>query len=107
MNYKNGKDILPPELLKELQKYVDGELVYIPRTENKRAGWGENNGTRLVIEMRNSEIYNFYKNGIPVDELVEKFHLSDDSIRKIVSKKGRSIKRSMQQKVRVLTSVEA
>jgi len=51
--YKNGKDVLPPDLLNELQKYVEGKLVYIPIKGKKRAGWGENNGTRIVIEMRN------------------------------------------------------
>ena len=106
MNYKNGKEILPPELLKELQKYVDGELIYIPRVDCKRAGWGQNNGTRLVIEMRNNEIYRFYKNGIPVTELVEKFHLSDDSIRKIVSRSGKEFKKSATNKVRILSGIQ-
>ena len=41
MSYKNGKDFLPPSLLKELQNYIQGELVYIPKIEQTRAGWGE------------------------------------------------------------------
>ena len=39
MGYKNGKDVLPCELLQELQKYVQGELIYIPKEDNVRAGW--------------------------------------------------------------------
>jgi hypothetical protein len=54
MSYKNGRDILPPSLLKQLQDYIQGEIIYIPKKEQKRAGWGENNGTRIIIERRNS-----------------------------------------------------
>ena len=86
MSYKNGKDFLPPSLLKELQQYIQGELVYIPKLEKTRAGWGENNGTRKLIEKRNREIYQQYKNGATVMELIQRYHLSEDSIRKIIVK---------------------
>lgn len=83
--YKNVKDILPEALLKELQKYVQGEIIYIPKAENRKA-WGENNGTRKAIRERNLQIYKLYKNGIKVKELSENYNLSEDSIRKIVFK---------------------
>ncbi|MDF2720681.1 MAG: hypothetical protein K0Q59_356 [Paenibacillus sp.] len=86
MSYKNGKDYLPPSLLKELQNYIQGELVYIPKIEQTRAGWGENNGTRVLIEKRNREIYQMYKSGTSVLELIQRYHLSEDSIRKIIVK---------------------
>jgi Mor family transcriptional regulator len=86
MSYKNGKDFLPASLLKQLQDYIQGEIIYIPKKEQKRAGWGENNGTRLVIEQRNQEIYNHYKNGSTMRELICAYHLSEDSIRKIIGK---------------------
>ena len=86
MNYKNGKELLPPQLLAELQKYVQGELVYIPRKGDKRAGWGSVNGTRLQMESRNMEIRKLYDEGKTVCELVNHFHLSEDSIRKIINK---------------------
>jgi Mor family transcriptional regulator len=86
MSYKNGKDVLPPNLLKQLQEYIQGEIVYIPKKEQKRAGWGENNGTRLIIERRNREIFRLYQNGSTVMELIKVFHLSEDSIRKIIVK---------------------
>ncbi|PYI53101.1 CD3324 family protein [Paenibacillus flagellatus] len=86
MSYKNGKDFLPPSLLKELQNYIQGELVYIPKIGQTRAGWGENNGTRKLIEKRNREIYQMYKSGTTVVELIQRFHLSEDSIRKIIVK---------------------
>lgn len=86
MSYKNGKDILPASLLKQLQDYIQGEIIYIPKKEQKRAGWGENNGTRMLIERRNKEILRLYTSGISIMELIGKFHLSEDSIRKIIVK---------------------
>lgn len=92
MNYKNGKDVLPPDLLKQLQEYVQGELIYIPKDGEKRAGWGEKNGTRLVIQWRNNEIYQMYANGLTVDELISQYHLSEDSIRKILNKYSKLVR---------------
>ena len=85
MCYKNGKDILPERLLKELQKYIQGENIYIPKTE-ERKGWGESNGTRIAIIERNLEIYGLYKKGTKVFIIAEIYNLSEDSIRKIVFK---------------------
>jgi Mor family transcriptional regulator len=86
LSYKNGKDILPPELLKELQKYIQGELIYIPKDGFARSGWGENNGTKKIIQDRNYEIFHLYTDGTSVDELIQIYNLSEDSIRKIIFK---------------------
>ncbi|MVO98924.1 MULTISPECIES: CD3324 family protein [Paenibacillus] len=94
MSYKNGKDILPAHLLQELQKYIQGEIIYVPKKEKKRAGWGENNGTRLIIERRNREIFRLYQNGSSVMELIRTFHLSEDSIRKIIGKTRERLKQA-------------
>lgn len=92
MSYINGKDILPVELLTEIQKYIQGDIIYIPREEKTRAAWGQLNGTRTFLDRRNNEIYVLYKNGLSIDELVEKYCLSEDSIRKILMKSGRCMK---------------
>ncbi|MCT1905281.1 CD3324 family protein [Oceanobacillus sojae] len=86
MSYKNGKEVLPPHLLKELQKYIQGELIYIPKQNNQRAGWGEANGSRLALAKRNEEIYRSYREGQSFEELEQTYNLSIDSIRKIVYK---------------------
>ena len=91
MAYRNGKEILPVELLQELQKYIQGELIYIPREETTRKAWGENNGTRDSIRKRNIEIYNLYKEGFTVEELTNTYNLCEDSIRKIVNKINKDI----------------
>ena len=41
MSYKKAEHILPQELLRRIQEYVDGESIYIPRKEGKRKPWGE------------------------------------------------------------------
>ncbi|TCL75175.1 Mor transcription activator family protein [Hydrogenispora ethanolica] len=84
MVYRNGKEILPAELLSELQKYVQGEAIYIPKQEPRRAGWGELSGARDSIRSRNREIWSMYREGVSVADLVQRFHLSEDSIKKII-----------------------
>lgn len=86
MNYKNGRDVLPPSLLYELQKYIQGDLIYIPKRSDQRASWGEKSGTRKLLAERNKEIHQLYLNGSSVAELEQKFHLSSESIRKIIVK---------------------
>ncbi|WP_123042000.1 CD3324 family protein [Cohnella candidum] len=84
--YKNGKDVLPPGLFEELQRTIPGELIYIPKPAEQRAGWGEVSGTRKQLAERNAEICRFYTDGWSVAELERKYHLSGDSIRRIVVK---------------------
>ncbi|MBH1940787.1 DNA-binding response regulator [Mobilitalea sibirica] len=86
MNYKNGTDILPAHLLKKVQDYVDGGLIYIPKKSSK-AGWGQISGARQSIDRRNREIRFLFKQDVTIRELAERFHLGEDSIRKIVYKK--------------------
>ncbi|NMA33181.1 MAG: hypothetical protein GX940_01340 [Clostridiaceae bacterium] len=87
MKYINGKDILPEHLLEQLQRYVQGELLYVPKKGNSRAGWGTLNGTRTMIWNRNREICRKYEEGSTIQELMERYHLSEDSIRKILNQR--------------------
>lgn len=83
MKYRNAQDILPDRLLKELQQYVSGETLYIPNNREKKS-WGENSGAREYYKRRNEEIRQKYSDGINMEELAEQYHLSVDSIRKIL-----------------------
>ena len=83
MKYKNARDILPDKLLKELQKYAAGETLYIPGAEEKK-GWGELSGARGYYARRNEEIRTRFRSGENMQSLAEQYHLSVDSIRKIV-----------------------
>lgn len=83
MKYENAKEILPEALLKEVQKYAGGKLLYIP-VENESKSWGEVSGYRQKLLKRNVLISNRYKAGATLSELAEEYFLSLDSIKKIV-----------------------
>ncbi|MDF2543801.1 MAG: hypothetical protein K0S47_3519 [Herbinix sp.] len=86
MDYKKGSEVLPARLLKEIQEYVEGSLVYIPKKSNK-AGWGYVSGARQAIDKRNKTISRLFEQGEPIPVLADQFHLGEDTIKKIVYKK--------------------
>lgn len=69
MKYINAAEILPEKLLKELQTYIEGEVLYIPKTSTKKQ-WGSLNGSRLFYLERNKEIQRLYKEGHSIDVLM-------------------------------------
>lgn len=83
MKYENAKEILPEALLREVQKYAGGKLLYIP-VENETKSWGEASGYRQKLLKRNVMISNRYLAGATLSELAEEYFLSLDSIKKIV-----------------------
>lgn len=86
MGYRKGSEVLPARLLKEIQEYIDGTLIYIPK-KSKKVGWGYLSGSRDSIDKRNSEIYQLYRRGASIDDLAKMFYLSHETIRKIVYSK--------------------
>jgi hypothetical protein len=86
MKYENASDVIPEKLLKEIQKYAAGKLLYIPTGEEKKA-WGEMSGYRDQLQRRNIMIRNKYANGMTVSELADEYYLSLDSIKKIIYSK--------------------
>ena len=85
MKYRNASDIFPDKLLKEIQKYSTGELIYIPESKNKKR-WGEKNGTRDYYVTRNAEIRKKHREGKSIQDLAEEYVLSRDTIRRILYK---------------------
>ncbi len=85
MKYRKASDILPDELLQEVQKYVEGESLYIPK-KNERKKWGESTGGRRYFLQRNEEIRDKFFHGRPIDELADEYSLSYETVRKIVYK---------------------
>ena len=63
MKYGNAKVILPDALVKELQKYVQGEYIYVPIEQKKQKRWGEVSGYRKELEQRNRQIRKEYRGG--------------------------------------------
>lgn len=84
MAYINGKEVLPVELLQEVQKYFKGGLIYIPNSGNERKQWGSQTQTRSLLRERNLEIKAKRKMGTSIKELMEEYHLSYDSIKRIL-----------------------
>lgn len=55
MKYVNAAEILPGELLSEIQKYVDGKTLYVPSVQ-KTASWGEKSGARSFLQNATVEL---------------------------------------------------
>ena len=87
MKYINAKEILPDALVEELQKYVQAGYIYIPAKDEQHKSWGELSGYRNELYERNEIIMKKYQNGVSIEELAEKYHLSVYAIRKIIYQK--------------------
>lgn len=85
MKYIKAQNVLPEEVIELIQKYVDGEFVYIPRKEGKQKAWGEKSGAKDSLRERNNQIYSEYTNGTTVADLSTIHYLSEQSIRRIIS----------------------
>lgn len=85
MNYKQAEKWLPEELLTQIQEYVDGEYLYIPRRSDNHKAWGEKNGYRTKLEERNREIIERKHSGESVQQLAKVYFLSEKSIYRILS----------------------
>jgi len=87
VGYVKAETILPDNLIKEIQKYIQGEYIYIPSPPNKRKKWGENSGNREYIRNRNEDICKKYRSGCKIKDLAEEYFLSIESIKRIVYSK--------------------
>jgi Mor family transcriptional regulator len=88
LKYTSAEAVLPEDLLKEVQKYVQGQMVYIPNSEGSRKKWGEKSGNRNYLNLRNGQIRQIFDEGSTIDQLSKLFSLSHDSIKKIVYSKN-------------------
>ena len=86
MGYRKAEEILPMEIIELIQKYVDGENIYIPRKANGRREWGNKTLIRQELEDRNYQIFHDYQKGYTVQELSIRYFLSEKSIQRILHK---------------------
>lgn len=84
MKYVNATAILPEALIEEIQKYVQGETIYIPKPETTYQKWGTRSGTRKMIDDRNRAMKASFKRGVSIDQLAVDYCLSVETIKKIV-----------------------
>ncbi|MGG7164803.1 CD3324 family protein [Clostridium ihumii] len=90
MKHVKAHNVLPKEVIELIQKYIDGEYVYIPRKSENEKAWGEKNGTRNSLKKRNNEIFKKYISGYKVALLAEEYFLSEQSIRRIISQEKKA-----------------
>ena len=86
MSYIKAEEILPEELIRQIQKYVDGVYIYIPRKPGTRHAWGQETTYKAELKARNDRIRGDYAAGGSVAALSRKYHLSEKSIRRILQK---------------------
>jgi len=84
MKYSNAYKVLPEDIVKVIQEYVDGEYLYIPRKEEEQKKWGEQSGSSDTLKERNAQIYLKYIKGAEILDLAQQYYLSDKSIRRII-----------------------
>jgi Mor family transcriptional regulator len=87
MKYVKAESVLPQSLLKEIQKYVEGETLYIPKRKAEYRKWGSRSGSRRIIDERNAKIKAAFSNGKSIYDLAREHYLSSETIKKIVYKK--------------------
>ena len=89
MCYIKAKEVLPIEVIELIQKYVEGEVIYIPKRESNRKNWGETTNIREEIRLRDLNIYSEYIKGTSRFDLAKKYFLSKKSIDRIILKEMR------------------
>ena len=87
MSYIKAEEILPEELIRRIQEYADGVYIYIPRKPGARHPWGQETAYKSELKIRNDRIRSDYAAGASVTELSQKYHLSENSIRRILRKR--------------------
>lgn len=89
MRYARAQDLIPAKLLQELQQYVDGAYLYVPRKQENRLSWGERTHSKQETARRNAAIFHDAQRGESVEALAERYFLSEKTIRRILLEERR------------------
>lgn len=87
MTYIKATSVLPEALVLEIQKYIQGETIYIPKQGESYKQWGALSGERKRIDDRNVLLKKAYKNGISMNQLAKEHFLSVETVKKIIYSK--------------------
>ena len=87
MQYLKAEDVLPAELLAQVQHYADGVYLYIPRRAGHRQSWGNSTRYREELRQRNESIRFLNREGMTTEELADRFHLSVKTIQRVLRQK--------------------
>ena len=83
MKYLNAAEVLPEELIREIQKHISGNLIYIPNAVTPKK-WGEKSGSREYYRKRNETNCEQDRQGKPMNVLTKEYGLAYDTIRRII-----------------------
>lgn len=84
MGYKRADDILPEHVLRDLQRYVSGETIYVPKENGNRKKWGSGTDVNEKLRLRNGHILEQHLKGATVKELAQSYSLTEKSIQRIL-----------------------
>ncbi len=84
MRYIKGETALPRELLEQIQQYVDGVYLYIPRKREEKRPWGSATAYRAELRQRNRAICQAHRAGRTPAELAQEYHLAVKTIHRIL-----------------------
>ena len=84
MRYARGQDILPAKLLIQLQQYIDGAYLYIPRKKENRLTWGERTHSKEETAARNRAIFLEAEAGVGISALAKNYFLAEKTVRRIL-----------------------
>lgn len=84
MAYRNAFELLPEEIVKDIQKYVHGTILYIPKRSKERLPWGSKTASKEMLRRRNQQIYQDYQMGKSTRELAGSYYLDIKSIQRII-----------------------
>lgn len=84
MKYVKASHVLPQNLICEIQKYIQGATIYIPKQPDSYQKWGDRSGARKLLDKRNISIKEKYQNGATIEQLADEYYLAIETIKKIV-----------------------
>ena len=84
MGYIRAEEVLPPDIIKLVQHYIDGENIYIPRKADNKKEWGNGTQIRQELQERNLLILSDFRRGYKISDLAAKYFLSEKSIYRII-----------------------
>ncbi|MFE6799245.1 CD3324 family protein [Paenibacillus chitinolyticus] len=70
MKYISASEILPEDLIHQIQKYIQGKTLYIPAPKGYRKKWGKDSRQREFLQKRNAEIRQLFQQGENLDRLL-------------------------------------
>lgn len=104
MKYVGAGKVLPKKLIREIQKYVQGEYIYIPVRDKVVSDSVTEYKTEL--QKRDAHIYTKYLEGLSRPRLAELYNLSESSIRRIIIKQRKGYTEMKDKISRILSQWE-